>query len=153
VKITTVGVNSCDYCPHGRETRRTICGWRCRKANKFLEQSDYPIPDWCPLPDGTSEKYYVIRKQLEEVTDDLAVDRITVDGVNIGEERWILNSFEKREGYVLGAELDDIDKDGVVVVIRGQVVTEDEVDLKREGAQDGTDQEEKIHEEELRQES
>ena len=76
------------------------------------------------------EQYYVIRKQLEEVTDDLVIARISVDKVEIGQEEWILNGFEKQEGYVLGG-LSDIDKDGIVVVIRGRIVSEDEVDLER----------------------
>lgn len=94
---------------------------------------------------GKPEQYYVIRKQLEEVTDDLAVSTITVDKIDVGSEQWILNSFEKQEGYVLGDRLSDISKDGVVVVVRGRIVTEDEVDLKREKARDeGTDQEEEL---------
>jgi len=135
-------------------------GWYCYEPVTALEYSyrllaseldveefddPIPVPDWCPLPDGKPEKYFVIRTQLEEVTDDLAVDRISVDRINIGEEQWILNSFEKQEGYVLGDEL--LVGENVVVVVRGRVITESEVDLKR----DGTDQE-KIHKEELRQE-
>lgn len=94
---------------------------------------------------GKPEQYYVIRRQLEDVTDDLAVYAITVDKVDVGSEQWILNGFEKQEGYVLGDKLSDINKDGVVVVVRGRIVTENEVDLKREKARDeGTDQEEEL---------
>jgi len=85
---------------------------------------------------GKPEQYYVIRKQLEEVTDDFVIDRISVDEVEIGQEKWILNGFEKQEGYALGEKLSDIGKDGVVVVVQGRVVTENEVDLKRDAEED-----------------
>jgi len=72
-------------------------------------------------------KYYVIREELDEVTDDLAVDRITVDEIDMGEEKWILTSFERQEGYQLGSKLDDVSKDKTVVVILGRVVSEEDI--------------------------
>lgn len=156
-KLIHLEITDCQKCPWCRYDPYwpdlVDAGWYCHEPVTALEYSyrllvseldveefDHfiPIPEWCPLSDGRPEKYFVIKHQLEEVTDDLAVDRISVDRVNIGDEQWILNSFEKQEGYVLGDEL--LVGENVVVVVRGRVVTESEVDLKR----GGTNQEEKI---------
>lgn len=150
-KLIHLEITNCHECPHCRYDPYypdlVDAGWYCHEPVTALEYSHrllvseldveefgdpISIPEWCPLPNGEPEKYFVIKHQLEEVSDDLAVDKITVDKINIGDEQWILNSFEKREGYVLGDEL-LIDREDIVVVVRGRIVTEDEVDLKRDG--------------------
>jgi len=78
-----------------------------------------------PLPGKAPRKYYVVRIELEEVSDDLAVDRISINEVDVGDERWLLTSFEKQEGYRLGSKLNDIYEDDTVVVILGRVVSEE----------------------------
>ena len=50
-------IEQCDEdCPFAKETHRTFCGWRCSKADKYLDDSDCPIPDWCPLEDVPEDK-------------------------------------------------------------------------------------------------
>ena len=76
-----------------------------------------------------AESYFVVRCKLEDVTDDLAVSMTSVDQVEKGEERYLLNFYEKREGYKLGVDLDDASEDKTVIVIQGRIVTAEEIGL------------------------
>ena len=142
-KVLQLNVANCWECPFFNITLL-----QCRNAQKLINggkrpKEDIPIPKWCPLPDGNDMQYFVVRKELEEISDDRATDKISVTTVQLGNETWLLNSYEKgQEGATLVDNVNHVeyklpgrghfaDRPKQIAIILGRVVTEDEVDLDR----------------------
>jgi len=156
-KVLHLGISNCTECPYLDDTTGALDdmpgGLFCsnQDSDKYiitweelrdLAGHDGPkpgydiIPDWCPLPDDNT-KYFVVREELEDISDDEAINKVRVETVELGKETWILNSYEKDDGVEL---VDDINyitygvrhRKKKVAVILGRALTEDEVDLDRE---------------------
>jgi len=150
-KIINTSVDNCISCPHCFECRdghtpdTYLFAFQCTLANKRIGGNkkvteDTPIPKWCPLPDGNEMMYFVVRESLEEITDDMAVDKTSIDAVKLGNEKYIINTWERDAGFELVDNLNYVaeGKKGwtaketrpyKVAVILGRLVTEKEVDL------------------------
>lgn len=54
----------CSDCPDGSTQDKTLFARQCNLAEQRIGgdkevKKDTPIPNWCPLPDGTNLKYHV----------------------------------------------------------------------------------------------
>lgn len=142
-KIVSVSVDnciSCPFCAESGDSRRLVQrGMNCRKAEKRIGgykdvTKDTPIPKWCPLPDGSEVKYFVVKKRVEDVTDDFGMDITSVNEISIGDETYIMLACEKDWGYQLADDLNQLGEKNAVVIL-GRIVTEEEIDIDRGGTQ------------------
>ncbi len=145
-KVINLSVTCCVICPYCRqeEVFKKI-QYQCIEAQKLINGGkpicpETPIPKWCPLPDGNEMKYFVVREELEEVSDDAAICVKLIDDMKIGDETWILRTYEKDRGVELVDNIDSVSREinwhGIrkneqkkVAVILGRVITKEEVDL------------------------
>lgn len=129
----------CPYCfswPDISIQDKTLFASQCTLAKKRIGGNKEvtkktPIPKWCPLPDSERMQYYVVKEELKEIDDDTATVCQTITAYEIGQETWILGSWEKTDA-VLVNDIDFISEQGKkVVVIYGRIISEGEVDLDR----------------------
>lgn len=144
-KIVSVSVDNCISCPYclscpdGDTQNKTLFAFQCTAAKKRIGgykgvTKDTPIPKWCPLPDGSEVKYFVVKKRVEDVTDDFGLEMTSVNEISIGDETYIMLACEKDWGYQLADNLNQLGEKNAVVIL-GRIVTEEEIDIDRGGTQ------------------
>lgn len=135
-KIVNISVDNCRSCPYCTEIERPSWVYhQCILARKKIAggvkvTNNTPIPKWCPLPDGSEVKYFVVRSRVEDVTDDFGAEFIRIDEVAVGGETYILLAFEKDRGHKLVDNLSQLGEKNAVVIL-GRIISEEEVDLDR----------------------
>lgn len=141
-KIINTSVDNCISCPHCFECRdghtpdTYLFSFQCTVANKRIGGNkevteDTPIPKWCPLPDGESMQYFVVKEELAEVDDNTAIPCKTITAYKIGQETWLLGSWEKADAVLVNNINHLNDREPKVVIIFGRIISEGEVDLDR----------------------
>lgn len=145
-KVINLSVDCCILCPYCKP--KPLLGkapYNCIEAGKLINGGNVievgtPIPKWCPLPDGNKLRYFVVREQLEEISDDEAIPMKSIDTVKLGEETWLLRTHEKDRGVELVNDIGEVAEEcnwhGIqkneqqkVAIILGRVITKKEVDL------------------------
>jgi len=148
-KIINLSVDNCITCPYCKfESDKAVfekSDYNCTVAQELINGgkpigTKTPIPKWCPLPDGNEMKYFVVKEALEEVSDDYAIMVKFINAVKLGDEKYIIGTWERDAGFELVDDLNYVaeGKNGwtpretrphKVAVILGRLVTEKEVDL------------------------
>lgn len=135
-KIVNISIDNCLGCPYCTKIERPSWVYhQCTLAGKKIAggvkvTNTTPIPEWCPLPDGSEVKYFVVRSRVEDVTDDFGAEFIRINKVSAGDETYILLTFEKDREYKLAGDLNQLGEENVAVIL-GRIISEEEVDLDR----------------------
>jgi len=141
-KIINTSKDNCISCPYcfeqtdGHTPDTYLFAFQCTLANKRIGGNkevteDTPIPKWCPLPDGESMQYFVVKEELTEVDDNTAIPCKTITAYKIGQETWLLGSWEKADAVLVNNINYLNDRGPKVVIIFGRIISEEEVDLDR----------------------
>lgn len=131
-----IGCPYCLACQDGHTQDKALFAFQCTLAKKRIGgykkvTKETPIPKWCPLSDSESMQYFIVKEVIEEVDDNTAVWHASITAYKMGEETWILGSWEKEDAVVVN-DLNYIsERDKKVVIIYGRIISEKEIDLDR----------------------